>query len=73
MLYGDLTKPILLFMALMPILVGAAGSDPVGPAVVQIRKFSPSLKAFIETMAAFGSYEALQAAVAGSSCCAVSL
>jgi hypothetical protein len=42
---------------------GAAGSDPVGPAVVQIRKFSPSLKAFIETMAAFGSYEALQAAV----------
>ncbi len=42
---------------------GAAGSDPVGPLVLQLRAASPSLKAFMTTLAFIDSLEALQAAV----------
>jgi hypothetical protein len=39
---------------------GAPGADPVGPAVRLLRKRSPSLKYFLETMAGFTSFEALE-------------
>ncbi len=42
---------------------GATGTDPVGPLVQEVRALSPSLKAFLETMAPIGSFEELQEAV----------
>ncbi|RMG98412.1 MAG: hypothetical protein D6706_07205 [Chloroflexi bacterium] len=39
---------------------GASGSDPVGPAVLQLRAQSPSLKAFLETIATITSFQELQ-------------
>lgn len=41
---------------------GAAGDDPIGPTVLAIREASPSLKAFLRTMAWVGSLPDLQAA-----------
>jgi hypothetical protein len=43
---------------------GAEGADPVGPAVVLLRRRSPSLKIFLNTMAAFTSFTQLQQALA---------
>jgi hypothetical protein len=42
---------------------GAAGADPVGPAVVQLRKQSPSLKAFLLRLAPMTTFGALQRAL----------
>ena len=42
---------------------GAAGSDPVGPAVTELRQRSPSLAHFIRTIARMTSFEALQKAL----------
>ena len=42
---------------------GAAGSDPVGPAVRQLREQSPSLAAFIRQMSWMNSFEDLQKAI----------
>lgn len=42
---------------------GAAGFDPVGPAVRLLRFRSPTLAAFLDTMAGFTSFEALEAYV----------
>jgi len=39
---------------------GASGSDPVGPAVQALRKQSPSLAAFLNTIAQVTSFEQLQ-------------
>jgi hypothetical protein len=40
---------------------GAAGSDPVGGAVRLMRRRSPSIAAFVNTMATFSNFEDLQA------------
>ncbi len=40
--------------------VGAAGEDPVGPAVRALRARSPSLAAFLKTLAAMDSFQDLQ-------------
>lgn len=42
---------------------GAGGQDPVGPAVVELRKRSASLKEFIDRMSWFTSFAELQAAL----------
>ncbi len=42
---------------------GAAGQDPVGPAVRQLRAQSADLAAFLTTIAAMNSFQQLQAAV----------
>lgn len=42
---------------------GAAGEDPVGPAVRLLRQRSPSLKVFLETIRAMASFPELQAAL----------
>lgn len=42
---------------------GAAGEDPVGPAVRQLRARSANLTDFLETIAAMSTFEELQAAV----------
>jgi hypothetical protein len=42
---------------------GAAGSDPVGAAVRDLRAVSPDLTAFLKTMAAMRSFEDLQEAL----------
>jgi hypothetical protein len=39
---------------------GAAGEDPVGPAVKQLRDRSPSLKAFLDTIAPLTTFEELK-------------
>jgi hypothetical protein len=39
---------------------GAAGADPVGPAVRELRRKSPTLAAFIHQIAALSSFEELQ-------------
>ncbi|MGH2523245.1 MAG: hypothetical protein ACRDH2_12140, partial [Anaerolineales bacterium] len=39
---------------------GAPGADPVGPAVRLLRRRSPTIKAFLDTMAGFTSFEQLQ-------------
>ncbi len=39
---------------------GAEGVDPVGPAVRLLRRRSPTLKYFLDTMAGFSSFEQLQ-------------
>jgi len=39
---------------------GAQGADPVGPAVRLLRRRSPTLKDFLDTMASFTSFEQLQ-------------
>lgn len=44
---------------------GAAGEDPVGPAVVQLRQQSPSLADFLNRIAWMTSFDELQQAVAG--------
>lgn len=44
---------------------GAAGDDPVGPAVVQLRRQSPSLKAFLFRLAPMTSFQDLKQAVEG--------
>ncbi len=43
---------------------GAEGADPVGPAVLLLRRRSPNLKTFLNTMASFSSFQQLQAALA---------
>jgi len=45
---------------------GAAGEDPVGPAVKQLRDRSPSLLAFLETMAPMTSFDELKRALGES-------
>lgn len=42
---------------------GAAGDDPVGPAVVQLRQQSPSLKAFLFRLAPMTSFQELKRAI----------
>ncbi|MEJ2748739.1 MAG: hypothetical protein P8183_12670 [Anaerolineae bacterium] len=42
---------------------GATGADPVGPMVQEARELSPSLRAFLQTMAPVGSFAELQATV----------
>lgn len=42
---------------------GAAGEDPVGAAVRQLREHSPSLAAFLKRIAWMTSFEELQEAV----------
>jgi hypothetical protein len=42
---------------------GAAGSDPVGPAVTELRQRSPSLAHFIRTIARMTSFDELQKAL----------
>ncbi len=42
---------------------GATGADPVGPLVQEVRQLSPSLHAFMKTMAPIGSFEELQKVV----------
>ena len=42
---------------------GPAGEDPVGPAVRALRQQSPSLKAFLERIAQFSTFEQLKQAV----------
>ena len=42
---------------------GAAGADPVGPAVRQLRAQSPSLGAFLRKIAQLSSFQELQAAI----------
>jgi hypothetical protein len=44
---------------------GATGGDPVGPAVVALRERSPSLRAFLDTIAQVTSFSELEA-IAGS-------
>lgn len=39
---------------------GAPGEDPVGPAVLLARRRSPTIKAFLDTMAGFSSFEQLK-------------
>ncbi len=39
---------------------GAEGSDPVGPAVLLLRRRSPDLKTFVNTMAGLSSFDQLQ-------------
>jgi hypothetical protein len=46
---------------------GAAGEDPVGPAVRTLRRQSSSLADFVDRMAGLTSFEALQAAIAAPS------
>ena len=46
---------------------GAAGEDPVGPAVVELRAQSNSLKEFMETMAWITSFDKLQQTLAAAS------
>jgi hypothetical protein len=46
---------------------GAAGADPVGAAVRQLRQDSPSLRAFIQRIGWMSSFEQLQQAVNGAS------
>jgi hypothetical protein len=46
---------------------GAAGEDPVGPAVVALREQSPSLHEFLQRVAPITSFAALQEAVAETS------
>ena len=43
---------------------GAEGADPVGPAVLLLRRRSPNLKVFLNTMAGFTTFHQLQAALA---------
>lgn len=43
--------------------VGAAGEDPVGPAVKRLRERSPSLKAFLDTIAPMTTFEELERAL----------
>ncbi len=43
---------------------GAEGADPVGPAVLLLRRRSPSLKVFLNTMAGFSTFQQLQKALA---------
>ena len=38
---------------------GAAGEDPVGPAVRRLRDRSPSLRAFLDTMAPMTTFDEL--------------
>ena len=45
---------------------GAAGEDPVGSAVRQMRLDSPSLAQFLKRIAWMSSYEQLQQAITGS-------
>jgi hypothetical protein len=45
---------------------GAAGEDPVGPAVRDLRRRSQSLADFLHSMSAFTSFEQLQAKLAES-------
>jgi hypothetical protein len=45
---------------------GAAGEDPVGPAVKRLRDRSPSLLAFLETMAPMTSFDELKRALGES-------
>ncbi len=40
---------------------GATGADPIGPALLQLREDSPSLRIFLETVAPINSYEEFQA------------
>ena len=42
---------------------GAAGADPVGPLVQEVRRLSPSLRHFLRTMAPVDSFAELQAVV----------
>jgi len=42
---------------------GAAGEDPVGPAVKRLRDRSPSLLAFLETIAPMTSFDELKRAL----------
>ncbi|MGB1252064.1 MAG: hypothetical protein ACPG8W_15710 [Candidatus Promineifilaceae bacterium] len=42
---------------------GATGSDPVGPTVVAVREQSPTLRAFLKSIAPVVSFEALEALV----------
>ncbi|MBI5350554.1 MAG: hypothetical protein HZB77_14755 [Chloroflexi bacterium] len=42
---------------------GAGGQDPVGPAVVEFRKRSPTLKSFLDSMSWMTSFEELQKAI----------
>jgi hypothetical protein len=42
---------------------GATGADPVGPLVQEVWQLSPSLHAFMKTMAPIGSFEELQKVV----------
>jgi hypothetical protein len=42
---------------------GAAGTDPVGPLVREVRQLSPSLRAFLQTMVPISSFEELKAIV----------
>lgn len=44
---------------------GAAGQDPVGPAVVALRNQSDSIQTFLETMAGLTSYDDLAALIKG--------
>ncbi len=46
--------------------MGAAGTNPVGAAVRQLRAQSPSLAAFLQTISRLTSYAALQAALKGT-------
>jgi hypothetical protein len=43
---------------------GAQGADPVGPAVLLLRRRSPNLKVFVNTIAGFTSFQQLQQALA---------
>lgn len=43
---------------------GATGSDPIGPMVREIRALSPSLKAFLQTMAPINSVAEMEAVLA---------
>ena len=42
---------------------GAQGADPVGPAVLLLRRRSPNLRVFLDTMAGFSSFQQLQQAL----------
>jgi hypothetical protein len=42
---------------------GAAGADPVGPAVIRLRDRSPSLRAFLNTIAPMTSFDELKRAL----------
>jgi hypothetical protein len=39
---------------------GAPGEDPVGPAVLLVRRRSPTIKVFLDTMAGFSTFEQLK-------------
>ncbi len=43
---------------------GAAGADPIGPKLRQLRELSPSLQAFMQTAASITSVAELDAALA---------